>query len=649
MDLLKMNRELHQSLIKKYGGTWLKEMGDGTLAQFNSAIDSVRCAIEIQKTAGKDLKNRIRIGIHLGDVTAENGDVFGDGVNIASRLQAVADPGGIYISDSIEHAIRGNNDIKAEYLAAIQLKNVDYLVHVYFLVDEELPKPSDTKRNELSKGIHSSVFKSLYTYIILLLIVVVGVTSGLWIKNKIQAKIKAIAVLPAENIYDNEMKEWLAAGIHQGLIDELSKIHAFRVISRKSSMKYFDTDMTIPDIAKDLDVDAVVTPSFTSSEDHLILQVRLIQAFPKESQIWGETYERTMQNVLSIYTDIAKSVARASNIALSPDEEVYLSGNGEVNPKAYEAYLRGMGHVENATEADLDKALHYFHLALEIEPEYALAYCGIYFAWVSYRQHGFKPRSESNPKAQEAIRKAYEIDSTLLEVQFWKAIQPMYAWDREREDADRRFLNILEINPNYGKALVYYAHYLAITGRPVDGLEYSYRACKVDPYDPLVQAIHGFNLKNARKYDEALEVLSKLLNTNPDQTIALPALWAVHHEKGNFNEALEVAKKIYQIRGNDLALQALEAGNKEGGYKMAMQRTAEMMIAYRDTVFFPAWQISTLYTRADLKEEALNWLWKSYEEHDGNMPVINVDPLFDNLRDEPRFKDLLHTMSFPVD
>jgi class 3 adenylate cyclase/TolB-like protein/Tfp pilus assembly protein PilF len=645
LELLRTNREIQKPLIEKYDGKWLKEMGDGILARFDSAIDSVRCAIEIQKSARKKLKGQIRIGIHLGDVTTENGDVFGDGVNIASRLQAIADPGGIYISDSIEHAIRGSTDIHSEFLGAIQLKNIDYLVDTYFIVGKRLPVPSKNKKRELSGIKHKSIFKSIYTYIVAILIFVITITAGLWIKNVTRNVIKAIAVLPVENIYNNEDQEWLTAGIHNGLIDELSKISAIRVISRISSMKYLNTNMTIPEIARELKVNGIITASYYTNEDDVNIQVRLIKGLPKERQIWGQAYNRSMQNVLSIYNDVAKSIADEADINLSPTEEIYLSGTRQVNPKAYEAYLRGMSHVENATKADLDKALDYFKLACEIDPEYALAYGGISLVWRSYTQHGYKSMSESEPIFKEADRKALELDSTIVQILGWDAIFTAHFGDWE--DAVRKFRKVLDINPNFAMVHVYYGHYALIKDHPVEGLEHSYLASKLDPFNDLVQSVHAMNLKNARKYDEALELIQESLKTNPDHGIHLPALWAVYHEKGDYTEALEIAKKIYLRNGNELALEALEVGFEEGGYKMAMQRIAEAMIALRDTTFFPTWQIFTLYCRSGLKQEALDWLEMAFEEDDPNILVISVDPLFDFLRDEPRFKDMLQKNNLP--
>jgi len=647
LELLRTNREIQKPLIEKYDGKWLKEMGDGIFARFDSAINSVRCAIEIQKTARERLKDQIRIGIHLGDVTTENGDVFGDGVNIASRLQAITDPGGIYISDSIEHAIRGNTDIQSEFLGAVQLKNIDYLVNTYFIKGEGLPAPSSRKKEELSGIQHKSIFKSLYTYIIALLIVTIAITTGIWIKNATRNVIKAIAILPVENISDDEDQDWLKRGIHHGLIDELSKIHAFRVVSKTSSMKYKDTDMTIPEIARELKVDAIIIATYYTIEDHVNITVRMIQAIRKEKQIWGQAYDRSMQNILSIYNEVARAIADEADINLSPSEEMYLSsGARQVNRKAYEAYLRGMSLVENAIKADLDKALYYFELACEIDPEYAQPYYGIALTWRSYSQHGYKPKSESYPIIKEAEKKALELDSTLVELQADDALQT--ALQGDLDEADQKVRKVLNINPNYAYLHVYYGQYLLFRGRIKEGLDHSYKASELDQFNDLIQSVHGMNLKNARKYDEALELIRKTLKTIPDHGIHLPTLWAVYHEKGDYTEALETAEKIYLRNGNELALEALESGFEEGGYKMAMQRTAEAMIALRDTTFFPAWQIFTLYCRAGLKHEALDWLEIAYyDERDGNITAISVDPMFDFLRDDPRFKEILRKNNLP--
>jgi tetratricopeptide (TPR) repeat protein len=184
-------------------------------------------------------------------------------------------------------------------------------------------------------------------------------------------------------------------------------------------------------------------------------------------------------------------------------------------------------------------------------------------------------------------------------------------------------------------------------GDPEKGLPHSELALKLDPFNSLYQSIHGMALKNARKYDEALALLLKMDEAEPEQGIGLPAIWAVYHEKKMYEKAFETAKRIYALKGNNAAIMALEQGYTEGGYKMAMQKVAEMIINSSDTTYFPPWQICTLYCRAEMKNESLNWLEKAYEEHDGNMPYISVDPLFDFIREEPQFRNILSEMRLP--
>jgi adenylate cyclase len=291
--------------------------------------------------------------------------------------------------------------------------------------------------------------------------------------------------------------------------------------------------------------------------------------------------------------------------------------------------------------------LGYFERALDIDPDYALAYLGISLLWGSYAQHGFMSSNEAKAESDKAIKKAMELDSSLVEIRSWLAAT--YAWGTwEWERAGKEFRRAIEINPNYAFVRASYSLYLALMGNPEEGLLHGELAIKLDPFNTLYRSIHGQALKNARKYDEALDVLLKLYDTEPDQGIGLPALLAVYHELGKYDEALEIAKRIYTLKGIDAAIETLEAGNKEGGYNMAWRRTAEMMIDYSDTTYFPPWQICTIYCRAGMKEEALDWLEKAYDERDNNMPIISVDPLFDFLREDVRFKNILRKMNLTV-
>ena len=647
-EVLRKSRDIHIKSINQFNGKLIKEMGDGMLAQFNTAIDSVLCAIEIQKQSRQQIKEKLRIGLHLGDITFDHEDIFGDGVNIASRLQSVADPGGIYISESIQKSIQAKSAVKTKYLGQIKLKNVDYPVNTYCIIEDGLPVPSTSKIEQLKgKSLLRKLITSIYTYIILLLLIV---ANGPWVRNYFKSEsagISSLLILPFDNFTGDDSLNYVVDGIHNALIGDVGKISALRVPSKQTANAYRNIGKSIPQIATELNIDAAVETSVTCYGENICIQVKLVSAFPEEKQLWVHEFNIEKGQLSNLSRKIAKEISQQIHLNLTPQEEQLLAEAKPIDPDAYEAYLRGMSYWELGTKQDLDRAMGYFQLSNEIDPNYALAYLGIAGTWGGYVQHGFLPHSEVSEKIEAAQKKALMLDSSLVEIHAHMALR--YTWGNWNwKKAEKEFLKAIEVNPNYALSQAYYSHFLAIMGNPEKGLPHSELAMKLDPFNTLFMSIHGQALKNAGKYDAALELFLKLYDLEPDQGIALPALWAVYHELGDTQKALDVAKKIYKLKENDLALKSLEEGFKEGGYHLAMRRTAEMMISKRDTIYFPSWQICTLYCRAGMKEEALEWLEKAYEEHDSNMPYISVDPLFTFLHNEPRFKNILKKMDLNV-
>ncbi len=645
LNLIRKNRLIQKPLIEKYNGKWLKEMGDGVLAQFGSAIDSVLCALEIQKLARKDLGAKIRIGIHLGDVTTENEDVFGDGVNIASRIQGIADPGGIYITESIHDAIRAKKGLESQFFGEVQLKNVDHLVRTYYLVDEGLPIPSKNKIKNLIQQNPFAFRNHIKKYAFGMLLVLIAL-SVYWFSDKTGGKIRSLAILPVQNLTANLDDDWLKIAIYYGLSDAVGKVQKLRLVNRATVMKILKSELTIPELAKKLNVDGIIEASFSKTGKNLSIQARLIKAKPEERQIWNQSYEKPINNVLSIYEAIAKTVAEKAEIILTSLEIGNLTGSKEIDPRAYKLYTTGLVHSQNLTKESLEKALEYFNQAIEIDPKFALAYSAISGVWGAHVQQGFLPYSVVGPKANKASYKALELDSTQVEIR-WR-LAASYTWrEWNWEKAGIEFERAFKINPNFTVANAYYSHYLSYLGRAEEGLTYGEKAIELEPQNTLYQVIHGMALKNAKKYDEALDLLKKILKTTPNEIIAIPALWAVYHQNEMFPEAFELAKLRYSAKQDYSALDVLEDGYLEGGYHMAMRRTAELMISRKDSSFVPAWQIATLYTRSGLKEESVFWLKKAFDEHDPNMPYISIDPLFDELRNDPGFVELFNKMDFP--
>lgn len=358
-------------------------MGDGVMARFDSAYNATLCAIEIQQKARKEFKGRLRIGLHLGEIVVENEDIFGDGVNIASRIESLADPGGIYISESIQKALQNHADIQTQYLAEVFLKNVDAAVRIYCVVGEDLCVPGGHKIQQLKRGSEkekvkkSRFFKSPLFYFLTALLIVLLFTIQYWYTVKPPRVVEAIAVLPFTNLTGNENEQYFVDMMHDAVIGELSKIGDLIVKSRTSTLQFRDTKLSIPEIAKMLNVDAIIESSVFKTGDSVLIQVQLIQARPIEDHIWTQEFERDTKDIFAFYGELAKTVARDVEIQLTPQEEIQLTHTKEINPEAYKAFAQGQFHRNKLSKEDLDIAENYFNLAKEIDPDFALAYLGL--------------------------------------------------------------------------------------------------------------------------------------------------------------------------------------------------------------------------------------------------------------------------------
>ena len=639
LEILRQSRNIQKSLIESHKGKWLKEMGDGVLAQFSSAVDAVQCALKIQQRANSELDAKIRIGIHLGDVTIENEDVFGDGVNIASRLQSIADPGGIYISESINEAVHAQSDIQTKYLADVELKNVNHPIRTYYVSEEWLPRPTQRKIRELSTSAGKyKVLKGIVGFVLILLISTIW-----WIKSDSGVQINAIAVLPITNLSGDPGVDVLMAGIHTNLRDEIAAISALRVPSRRSTSQYQESTKSIPEIANELGVGVVLESDIRKIGDSIDLYVRLIVPYPEERQIWSGSFKREAERIMSIYNDIALAIASNLQITLTLEESAGLTQDERVDPEAYKAYITGLNYMYELTKDGMEKSLGYFNQAIEIDSTYAPAYVGLSLAWSVQAQQGFKSVSEVGPKSQAALQKAVELGSKHPEVLYRQAL--FATWGKWKwEEADKLFIQSIRVNPDHAKARAYYAHYLNIMQRYDESEAQMEEALKLEPNDFLIQGLYGMHLNQIREFDKAITRINNTIEIDPSNATGLPALWAAYHNKGMYKEAFETAQKVYSEKRETRALEVLNESYENEGYEFAMEKVAEAYILKMDTTFFTPWQVATLYTRANNVEKALDWLDKTYEEHDPNMPAIACDPIFDKIENHPRFQALLAKM-----
>jgi len=455
---------------------------------------------------------------------------------------------------------------------------------------------------------------------------------------------ESIAVLPLENLSGDPQQEYFSDGMHEALITDLAKVGGLkRVIARSSVIRFKGTKTPLSRVAQELKVDALITGAVLRSGNRVRVSAQLINP-ATEAQVWAQSYDRDLRDILSLQNEIVSAITREVKVQLTPQEETRLASARQVNPEAYEAYLKGQFHWYKLTRTDLESALKYFELALEKDPEYAPAYAGIALVWSGRQQQGFVPATEAMPRRKAAALKALELDSTLAEVHY--TLAGIHSWgDWDWVSGERAYRLAIELNPNYPDPRAYYSHLLYIMRRPEEAMAQIKRALELDPLNALFQAIYAMDLMYARRYDDAIALLRDTLKASPNDLVALSTLRSAYHMKHMYKEALEVWKVSYAARGDHEAEEALARGFAENGYQGALQRAAETLIARSRTTYVTPWQIGTLYTRAGKNNEALEWLEKAYEAHDPNMPYLSVDPIFDDLRADPRFQDLLQRMN----
>ncbi len=458
-------------------------------------------------------------------------------------------------------------------------------------------------------------------------------------------KIESIAVLPLENLSGDKEQDYFADGMTEALITNLAKIKTLKVISRTSAMRYKGIKKPLPEIAKDLDVDAIIAGSMQRSGSRVRISAQLIRA-SSDQVLWAENYERDLQDVLVLQSEVARAIVQEINVAVTPGETKRLSGARPINPEAYEAYLKGRFHWYRFTPEDFDAAMKYFQLALEKDPQYALAYVGLSATWAA-REHvlGDISPQEALPKWKAAALKAVELDDSLAEAHELLATVRESEWDWS--GAEREFRRAIELNPRCTDWRVMHFEFLTVTKRLEESNAEIRRCVESDPLNSFYQRFLGFNLINLRRYDDGIAQAQKVLRMDPTLPAVHGDLFIAFFNKGMYAEALAEEIKLLKLQSDNELAVALARGNEQGGYPAAMRRAAETLVGRSKRTYVQPTMIADFYVRAADKDRALEWFEKAFQVHDTQLFYLNVLPQLDALRSDPRFQDLLRRMNFP--
>lgn len=508
-------------------------------------------------------------------------------------------------------------------------------------------KPEELDKNQAKKSKKSIIWNLFLSAIIIISFVTIGTW---WALNEYQSAdtgaMKSLAILPLKNFTENDNRIYLAAGLHSNLITNVSKISSLRTTPPRSTLKYENSEKSISEIAKELRVDAILEADIMKFEDTVQLNFRLIKAFPKERTIWAQIFEKPTSEIYSLLDEVSQQIANEMDLTLTEQEKLLLSSAKKVDPEAYQAYLKGLFYWMKLTENDLEQSLKYFLLALKIDPNYAGAYTGIASVGVAKMQNGIVRGIEVIPKLDSLMSKALELDNSLPEVHYSIALWNTWGkWDWNK--AGVAYKKALALNPNQAFTRAYYSHYLYTIGEPELALEQIEKALELDPVTPLFQAVYAMDLNYSRKFSKAISVLNKILLDNPRDPLALSTLRSAYHNNKEFDKAYEIFVRSYEAKNDEEAVLALKNGYASGGYPGALNSLAEFLIARSSEKYVTPWQIGTLYTRSGNNHLAIKYLYEAYNDHDSNMPYINIDPIFDDLKSYPEFRNLIEKMNFP--
>lgn len=461
--------------------------------------------------------------------------------------------------------------------------------------------------------------------------------------------IKSLAVLPLKNLSGDPAEEYFADGMTEAFIGSLSRIRDLRVISRTSVLGFKDPHMSVPEIANTLHVDAVVEGSVIREGNQVRVHAQLIRGATGE-HIWTGEYEQEYRSILTLQEEVSRAVAQQIRIRLTPEEQRNLQASHSVDPQVHESYLKGRYYFNQRTADALNKSIGYFQQAIDNDPNYALAYCGLADAYALLGFRGGFPSKDALRRAKAAALKAIELDDTLAEPHASIAfIAETYEWDWAT--AEREYKRALELNPSDARSHHWYAGYLMYVGRFDEGIAEANRARDLDPLSlPVNNALAG-RLLVAGRVTDALKQLQKTLEIDPYFAPAYQTMGWAYLKMGKQREAIQEFQKALQLSGSDdkdlmldLGFAYAATGNRQEAQKILskLKRLHEQGLA-------PSASIGILYGALGGLDEAFAWMEKAYEERDPELTYIKVPGRrFEPLRHDPRFQNLVRRIGLPV-
>jgi adenylate cyclase len=641
---LEDHRELLRLLLPKFNGRMVGEIGDGTLTSFHSAIDAVNCAREVQASLQQDQPDlKVRIGIHLGDVVFSDNTVLGDGVNVASRIHALAPPGGICVSASIYDEVRNKPGTRFKDLGERKLKNVSRPIRMYQVVPASLiEEPAEHKgrrrRNALIAGAGALILAGLALVLVRLRSPAPASPQALSVAK--QQTITSIAVLPLDNYSGDPNQEYFSDGMTDELTTDLATISALRVISRGSVMQYKGAHRPpTPVIAKALNVDAVVEGSVVRVGDKVRITAELIDA-RDDKHLWAKSFERDSRDVLALQDELASAIAKEINVQLTPNEQTRLASAPVVNPEAHDAYLKGRYFFGRPSDENLKKAIAQFAEAVRLDPNFAPAYSGLSdaYQWAGFNE-GFLTSTEAMAKAKEAAVKAVQLDNKSAEAHTSLGVFK-YEYEFDWAGCESEFDRALALNPNYAFAHDQFGVVLAQQGRLDEALAEGKVAAELDPLSSEILVDTVLALAWQGNYEGAMEQANRAVDLDPAFLPRFAQGW-INIAAGKISDAIPELQKANMMESPSYVAGWLGYAYGATGDRARAMAVIEELNRKSLHGDVPPFNLAIVYLGMGDSGRAMDYLEQAYSAHSQWLCWLKMDRIFDPLRKEPRFIALM--------
>ncbi|MBK7679880.1 MAG: tetratricopeptide repeat protein [Chitinophagaceae bacterium] len=625
--ILQKNRALQKPIIEQFNGTWIKELGDGVLASFPTVSDAMNAAFNIQQACNAAKNFLLSIGIHQGEIIVEDGDIFGDAVNVASRIQSLGVPGSVLFSKKIKDEIHNKAEFQTLSLGNFEFKNVEEPLEIFALSNPGFIVP---RKEEMKGKLKTPVKKSNKGRWIAASLGVLLLLSFFIFRQSIfpskKTTIKSLAILPFVNTGNDSAIAYLSDGIPENLINRFSKIAGVKVFARSATFELPDSAKKIESLRRVLNADVVLTGRLSKSPTGYTLNCELVDAANK-NQLWGNSFELTTDDIANVEDAIVAALLNPLEIS-SADGITINQDNKKVNPAAYAEYLKGRYLSYGSTPEESEKAISHFRKAISIDPKYALAYAAIANEKITQSIFSNAGNQEIMNEGRTSLEAAKALDPTLPEIYTTEGALKFY-YEHDWKGAVNSYKKALDLDPNNAIIYIRYSATLADVGQTKEALPLADKAVELDPVS--ISSLHNLGWVNllAGNYQKGIDAFAKSVELHPTFTWGYIKQAFGYNALKQYDKALEETNKAEALLkdgwGSELIQAALMYNYDAAGNKSKADSLANRFLDYasKNTVKDP-YALSCVYRMKQDYKKALEWEEKTVQQRSPSAYILAV-------------------------